>query len=102
MIVHLIFYEINYLKYFNDYSALFEYGDSLKNFRDIYSVITTAELKGEARGRTEGLAKGHAKGSAEGKHNALCRTALVMKERGLAPDAIADITGLSLEEIQEL
>ena len=44
MIVHLIFYEINYLKYFNDYSALFEYEDSLKNFRDIYSVITTAEL----------------------------------------------------------
>ena len=69
---------------------LCEYEDSLKNFRDMYSVIATAEQKGEARGR------------AEGEHNALCRTALAMKERGLAPDDIADITGLSLEEIQEL
>ena len=69
---------------------LCEYEDSLKNFRDMYSVITTAEQKGEARGR------------AEGEHNALCRTALAMKERGLAPDDIADITGLSLEEILEL
>ena len=77
---------------------LCEYEDSLKNFRDMYSVITTAEQKGEARGRAEGLAEGRA----EGEYNALCRTALAMKERGLAPDAIADITGLSLEEIQEL
>ena len=69
---------------------LCEYEDSLKNFRDMYSVIATAEQKGEARGR------------AEGEHNALCRTALAMKERGLAPDDIADITGLSLEEIHEL
>ena len=69
---------------------LCEYEDSLKNFRDMYSVIATAEQKGEARGR------------AEGEHNALCRTALAMKERGLAPDDIADITGLSLEEVQEL
>lgn len=77
---------------------LYEYEDSLKNFRDMYSVITTAERKGEAKGRAEGLAEGRA----EGEHNALCRTALAMKERGLAPDDIADITGLSLEEIQEL
>ena len=77
---------------------LYEYEDSLKNFRDMYSVITTAEQKGEAKGRAEGLAEGRA----EGEHNALCRTALAMKERGLAPDDIADITGLSLEEIQEL
>lgn len=89
---------------------LCEYEDSLKNFRDMYSVITTAELKGEAKGRAEGLVEGRAKGRAEGlvegrvegEHNALCRTASAMKERGLSPDTIADITGLSLEEIEGL
>ena len=77
---------------------LCEYEDSLKNFRDMYSVITTAELKGEAKGRAEGLVEGRV----EGEHNALCRTASAMKERGLSPDTIADITGLSLEEIEGL
>ena len=89
---------------------LCEYEDSLKNFRDMYSVITTAELKGEAKGRAEGLVEGRDKGRAEGlvegrvegEHNALCRTASAMKERGLSPDTIADITGLSLEEIEGL
>lgn len=89
---------------------LCEYEDSLKNFRDMYSVITTAEQKGEAKGRAEGLVEGRAKGRAEGlvegrvegEHNALCRTASAMKERGLSPDTIADITGLSLEEIEGL
>ena len=64
------------------------------NFRNMHNVITTTELKDVDRGRVKGLV--------EGEHNALCRTALAMKERGLAPDDIADITGLSLEEILEL
>ena len=33
---------------------LYEYENSLKNFRDMYSVITTAEMKGETGGRAEG------------------------------------------------
>ena len=35
-----------------------DYEESLKNFRDWYSVITTAEKKGKAEGHAEGLAEG--------------------------------------------
>ena len=69
---------------------LCEYEDSLKNFRDMYSVITTAEMKGEARGRAEGEL-------AERQKNAQR-----MKQKGYPLTDISEITGLSLKEIEEL
>lgn len=69
---------------------LYEYEDSLKNFRDMYSVITTAEMKGEARGRAEGEL-------AERQKNAQR-----MKQKGYPLTDISEITGLSLKEIEEL
>ena len=69
---------------------LYEYEDSLKNFRDMYSVITTAEMKGEARGRAEGEL-------AERQKNAQR-----MKQKGYPLIDISEITGLSLKEIEEL
>ena len=69
---------------------LCEYEDSLKNFRDMYSVITTAEMKGEARGRAEGeLAERQ-------------KTAQRMKQKGYPLTDISEITGLSLKEIEGL
>lgn len=73
---------------------LCEYEDSLKNFRDMYSVITTAEMKGEARGREEGRAEGEL---AERQKNAQR-----MKQKGYPLTDISEITGLSLEVIEEL
>ncbi len=73
---------------------LCEYEDSLKNFRDMYSVITTAEMKGEARGREEGRAEGEL---AERQKNAQR-----MKQKGYPLTDISEITGLSLKEIEEL
>ena len=69
---------------------LCEYEDSLKNFRDMYSVITTAEMKGEARGRAEGEL-------AERQKNAQR-----MKQKGYPLTDISEITGLSLKVIEEL
>ena len=69
---------------------LCEYEDSLKNFRDMYRVITTAEMKGEARGRAEGEL-------AERQKNAQR-----MRQKGYPLTDIFEITGLSLKEIEEL
>ena len=73
---------------------LCEYEDSLKNFRDMYSVITTAERKGEARGRVEGCAEGEL---AERQKNARN-----LKELGVDTSIIAQATGLTIEEIENL
>lgn len=63
-----------------------EYWDSLKNFRDLYSVISTAENKGREEGREEERIK----------------NAVKMKQKGYPLEDIAEITGLSIEEIREL
>lgn len=63
-------------------TELTEYWDSLKNFRDWYSVIYTAENKGREEERT--------------------KNALRMKEKGYSVNDIAEITGLTFEEIKEL
>ena len=73
---------------------LCEYEDSLKNFRDMYSVITTAKMKGEARGREEGRAEGEL---AERQKNARN-----LKTLGVEWSIISQATGLSQEEIKEL
>ena len=77
---------------------LCEYEDSLKNFRDMYSVITTAERKGEAKGRAEGLIEGRAEGElAEREKNARN-----LKELGVDTSIIAQATGLTIQEIENL
>lgn len=77
---------------------LYEYEDSLKNFRDMYSVITTAELKGLNRGRAEGRAEGRVEGEwAERQKNARNLKAL-----GVDTGIISEATGLSMKEIEEL
>lgn len=67
-------------------TELNEYWDSLKNFRDLYSVISTAENKGREEGREEERVK----------------NAVKMKQKGYPLEDIAEITGLSIEEIREL
>lgn len=65
---------------------LYEYEDSLKNFRDMYSVIATAEMKGVEKGREE-----------EKLSNARR-----MKMKGYPAADISEITGLQVEEIEKL
>ena len=80
----------------------YEYEESLKAYRDWFSVMETAELRGEERGHAKGLKEGHAKGLEEGTHKANVATALRLKQMGLSVEDIQKATGLSEEEIREL
>ena len=67
-----------------------DYEESLKNFRDWYSALKTAEKKGRAEGREEGIQEG------------IIKTAQNMKKEGLSVSLIARMTGLTEQEIAEL
>jgi predicted transposase/invertase (TIGR01784 family) len=67
-----------------------EYAESIKIYWDYYSTMKTAVDKGRAEGRAEGI-------EATNRENAR-----KMKQKGIANDVIADVTGLTLGEIQQL
>ena len=86
------------------------YESSLKHKRDAESVFNSALRSGEAKGLAEGMAKGMAegmtkgmaKGMAEGERKKALETARKMLSKGFEREDICDITGLSIEEIEEL
>jgi predicted transposase/invertase (TIGR01784 family) len=65
-----------------DKQEIAEYEDSLKKYRDLYSALVTAEMKGELKGKNE--------------------TALKMFEDGMSIENICKYTDLSQEQINEL
>ena len=67
------------------------YDENLRRYRDTVAVLEGQYLEGKAEGRAEGEAKGRKE---ERKKNALR-----MKSKGYSIEDIADITGLSAEEI---
>ena len=71
-----------------------EYWESLKNFRDWYSVMKTQLKKGREEGRKEGRE--------EGREEERMRNARNLKELGVSSEIIAQATGLSEEEIKAL
>lgn len=73
-----------------DRNELYAYEESLKNFRDWHSVISTAEKKAEKRGREEG------------RDEERIKNAQNLKRLGVALEVIAQATGLSEEEIGKL
>lgn len=77
---------------------LVEYEDSLKNYRDWYSVMTTAEQKGIVKGKAEGLAEGLAEGEKK-KQQEIARN---LKSLGITQDVIIKSTGLTPEDIENL
>ncbi len=68
-----------------------QYEDSLKNFRDMYSVITTAEKKGHAEGLAEGLARGANQKAIE--------IAREMLAAGMPLDVVSQLTKLNKEQL---
>ena len=76
----------------------YEYEESLKVYRDWFSVIKTAESKGEQRG----LEKGRQEGLQEGERRAVLSTARKLKQMGLPAADITRATGLSEDEIRLL
>lgn len=81
---------------------LFEYEDSLKAFRDWYSVLNTAEKKGIAKGLEEGMAKGREEGIAKGHKEKTIEIALNLKKLSIPQADIIKATGLSKEEVDSL
>lgn len=77
-----------------------EYEECLKVYRDNENVLDYAIEKGRAQGRAQGRAE--AKAFAEGIVEAQHLVASNLKKRGFAPDIIAQGTGLSVEEIEQL
>lgn len=71
-----------------------EYEDSLKAYRDIKNSLDTAEAKGRAEGMAEGMAEGIAVG--------IVKVARKLLTMGMTADYIADVTGLSKEEIKDI
>ena len=71
-----------------------EYWESLKNFRDWYSVMSTQLKKGREEGLKEGLE--------QGRKEECFKNAKKMKQAGIAFDVIAQVTGLSIGEIASL
>lgn len=65
-------------------------------------IYRAAENKGLAEGLAKGLAKGEAKGRAEGKAEAQYFIAANLKKQGIDLETIAQCTGLSVKEIDEL
>ena len=71
-----------------------QYFESQKEYWDNYSIMTTALNKGLRQGRAEGLAEGEAKANRENARR--------MKAKGYAIHDIAEVTGLSEEEIERM
>ena len=100
--VFLRLFEVAEIAKFNKQERM-EYEDTLKAYRDWFSVMETAEIKGHAKGlaegRAEGLAEGLEKGLAEGLEKGRLEIARNLKASGMDIAAIAAATGLSAEEI---
>ena len=70
------------------------YEDSVKAYRDINNAINTAKKEAKAEGLVEGEAIGAQKTARE--------NARKMKSKGFSVEDIAEVTGLSFEEINML
>ncbi|NDV66458.1 Rpn family recombination-promoting nuclease/putative transposase [Bacteroides sp. 224] len=81
---------------------LVEYEDSLKNFRDWYSVMETSLNKGRAEGLAEGIEKGLAEGLEKGRTEGVLEVARKMKSNSIPLQTIQELTGLSFGEIEKL
>ncbi|EJW93041.1 hypothetical protein EVA_18871 [gut metagenome] len=71
------------------------YEESLKIYRDWFSVMKTAEIKGHHVGYEEGRLEGRKEGRKEG----ILEMAKNLKKMGMSVEQIMEATGLSREEI---
>ena len=67
-----------------DRKERYEYEESLKAYRDWFSVMKTAEIRGHEKGFTKGLAEGLEKGMAEGLEKGLEKGMAEGLEKGIA------------------
>ena len=89
-------------KFSADEEARLEYDKHEMWRMDYAATMRNAARKGMARGLAEGMEKGMAEGRAEGEAKGKAETALMMKSKGFSTADIADITGLTENEIDNL
>lgn len=75
-----------------------KYDEALRKYRDTISVFEGVRMDGLMEGRKEGRMEGRM----EGQRSEKMENARKMKTYGLALDMIAEITGLSIEEVRGL
>ena len=75
-----------------------KYDVALKKYRDTISVFEGARLEGHE----QGLLEGRAEGRAEGQRDEKVENARKMKAHGLSLELIAEITGLTTDEVSNL
>lgn len=83
-----------------------EYDEALKVYRDCKNIVDYANVEGRAagraEGRVEGIAEGRVQGRVQGREEEKISIAKSFKEKGTPVKLIAECTGLSEEEINNL
>lgn len=83
-----------------------QYEESKKVFWDNYSVLKTATEKGLRegleKGRREGMEEGRREGMREGVLQEKSETVQRMLSKGFSVEDIAEIAGLTIEEVRKL
>ena len=79
-----------------------QYHRALKNYRDYHNVMATARQEGREEGLKEGEEIGRKEGREEGRKEIILQNARNLKQLGVSMTIIAQATGLSEEEIQQL
>ena len=83
-----------------------QYEQSLKHYRDMRNVVTTAYDDGEkvgiVKGRKEGRKEGRKIGKKEGRNEASLEIAANLKADGMPAEKIAKVTGVPVEVIEDL
>lgn len=99
---------LEYLKMSDQERRVYDnYLDTLVRDTDVMKTkLLEAEIQGrkqgEAKGRAEGMAQGVAQGMAQGMAQAKREDALKMKELGMSPAIISQVTGLTEEDVGKL
>ena len=83
-------------------SQRLEYDATLKAYRDYINTVRTSDRIAREEGMKQGMKQGMAQGLIRGRVETNQENALRMKQKGYPLEDIADITGLSVDEIAAL
>ena len=79
-----------------------KYDESLRAYRDTIVVMEGQFMAGERKGREEGERKGREEGRVEGEKQKGIDIARKMKVKGMSLEDIAEMTGLSVRDIENI
>ena len=81
---------------------LSQYEASKKAYRDIKNSVDTAKREGIAEGMEKGMKQGMEKGMKQGLEQRSLEIARKMLAKGMDAASVMEITGLSVEQMQQL